>query len=41
MSLTMDTLTAFSANVNLIPDGAAKPAIRFPLVQGMGFVTAI
>lgn len=41
MSLTTDTLTAFSANANLIPSGATTPAITFPLVQGMGFVTGI
>lgn len=41
MSLSTDTLTAFSANVNLVPSGAMKPAISFPMVQGMGFVTAI
>lgn len=41
MSLTTDTLTAFSANANLVPSGATTPAITFPMVQGMGFVTAI
>lgn len=41
MSLTTDTLTAFSANANLVPSGATTPAITFPLVQGMGFVTGI
>ena len=40
-TLSMDTLTAFSANVNLLPSVEAPPAITFPLVQGMGFVTAI
>ena len=39
--LTTDTLTAFSANVNLSPSAGASPAITFPLVQGMGFVTGI
>jgi endo-1,3(4)-beta-glucanase len=39
--LTTDTLTAFSANVNLSPSAGAPPAITFPLVQGMGFVTGI
>lgn len=39
--LTTDTLTAFSANVNLRQDPSASPAISFPLVQGMGFVTGI
>ena len=41
MSLTTDTLTAFSANTNLVPSGATTPAITFPLVQGMGFISAI
>ncbi|RDW94609.1 glycoside hydrolase family 81 protein [Coleophoma crateriformis] len=40
-SLTIDTMTAFSANVNLLPSPGAEPAITFPLVQGMGFITAI
>ncbi|PMD46142.1 glycoside hydrolase family 81 protein [Hyaloscypha variabilis F] len=40
-NLSMDTVTAFSANVNLLPSAGAAPAIIFPLVQGMGFVTAI
>lgn len=40
-TLTMDTLTGFSANINLSPSQGAAPAIRFPLVQGMGFVTGI
>ncbi|TIA36459.1 endo-1,3-beta-glucanase [Aureobasidium pullulans] len=38
--LTMDSLDAFSADVNLLPRVGAPPAITFPLVQGMGFVTA-
>lgn len=40
MTLATDSLTAFSVNANLIPMGASSPAITFPLVQGMGFVTA-
>ncbi|KAF7874955.1 hypothetical protein EAF04_002129 [Stromatinia cepivora] len=40
-TLTTDTLTALSVNVNLSPSPGADPAIVFPLVQGMGFVTAI
>lgn len=40
-SLSMDSLTAFSANVNLLPKAGAAPAISFPLVQGMSFVTGI
>ena len=39
--MTTDTLTAFSTNVNLIPSGGSSPGITFPLVQGMGFVTAM
>ncbi|KAI9890343.1 MAG: hypothetical protein M1814_004253 [Vezdaea aestivalis] len=38
--LTTDTLKAFSVNVNLSPSAEAQPKITFPLVQGMGFVTA-
>jgi len=41
MSLTTDTLAAFSANANLVPSGTSTPAITFPLLQGMGFITAI
>ncbi|KAH0173240.1 endo-1,3-beta-glucanase, partial [Aureobasidium melanogenum] len=37
----MDSLDAFSANVNLLPHPGAAPAITFPLIQGMGFVTAV
>ena len=39
--LTTDSLTAFSANANLLTVASAAPAITFPLVQGMGFVTGI
>lgn len=39
--MTTDTLTAFSANANLLTRAGSKPAISVPLVQGMGFVTAI
>ena len=41
MTLTMDTLTAFSANVNFLTNANGKPAVTVPLVQGMGFVTAL
>ncbi|KAL8942952.1 MAG: hypothetical protein Q9216_001367 [Gyalolechia sp. 2 TL-2023] len=41
MTLATDSLTAFSANANLIPKDASSPAITLPLVQGMGFVTAV
>lgn len=46
-TMTTDSLKAFSANVNLLPQpssGLTKRAtgqITFPLVQGMGFVTAL
>lgn len=40
-AISMDSLTAFSANVNLSPSAGAAPVITFPLVQGMGFVTGI
>ncbi|KAI9716681.1 MAG: hypothetical protein M1812_005219 [Candelaria pacifica] len=39
--LSMDTLKTFSANLNMLPIPGAPPAITFPLVQGMGFVTGI
>ncbi|KAH6680314.1 glycoside hydrolase family 81 protein [Halenospora varia] len=38
--LTTNSLTAFSANVELHPNASAPSALTFPLVQGMGFVTA-
>jgi len=40
-TLTTDTLTSFSVNVNLLSSPGALPVITFPLVQGMGFVTGI
>lgn len=40
-NLTTDSLDAFSVNVNLLPAAGQPPAITFPLVQGMGFVTGI
>ena len=39
--LTMSSLTAFSANANLLPRAGAAPAITYPLIQGMGFVTGV
>ena len=39
-TLTTDTLEAFSVNVNLIAAGGTMPIMTFPLLQGMGFVTA-
>lgn len=38
--LTTDSLEAFSVNVNLAPRGGNGSRITYPLVQGMGFVTA-
>ncbi|RYP52320.1 hypothetical protein DL768_002532 [Monosporascus sp. mg162] len=38
--LTTDNLASHSANVNLHPSSQAQPIITFPVVQGMGFVTA-
>ncbi|KAI0998659.1 putative endo-1,3(4)-beta-glucanase [Podosphaera aphanis] len=40
-SLTTDCLLSSSVNVNLHPSAGAPAQITFPLVQGMGFVTAI
>lgn len=39
--LTTDSLKAFSANANLLPEAGSSSKITFPLVQGMGFVTGI
>lgn len=39
--LTSDGLEAFSANANLQPQVFSGSFIKFPLVQGMGFVTGI
>ena len=39
--LTTDNLASQSVNVNLHPDSGAPPIVTFPLVQGMGFVTAV
>ncbi|KAH6678820.1 endo-1,3(4)-beta-glucanase [Plectosphaerella plurivora] len=39
-ALSTDSITAFSARVHLRPNSGAVPAISFPLVQGMAFVTA-
>ncbi|KAL8841632.1 MAG: hypothetical protein Q9170_000846 [Blastenia crenularia] len=39
--LTTDSLQAFSANANLLPQAGSSSKITFPLVQGMGFVTGI
>lgn len=39
--LSTDCLTGFSVNVNLLPRAGTAPAVTFPLVQGMGFVTGL
>ncbi|KPM35539.1 putative endo-1,3(4)-beta-glucanase 2 [Neonectria ditissima] len=39
--LRTDSITQFSARVNLQKDSSSAPAIQFPLVQGMPYVTAI
>jgi endo-1,3(4)-beta-glucanase len=40
-TISTDSLTASSINVNLLPNAGAAPAITFPLVQGMGFFTGL
>jgi endo-1,3(4)-beta-glucanase len=40
-ALTTDSLTSYSVNVNLQIDSKAEPLVTFPMVQGMGFVTAV
>ncbi|ODA82389.1 hypothetical protein RJ55_00896 [Drechmeria coniospora] len=39
-SLAVDSITAFSARVSLSKDRHSPPAISFPLVQGMAYITA-
>jgi endo-1,3(4)-beta-glucanase len=39
-NLTTDSHEAFSVNVNLSPTGTSSNLITFPLLQGMGFITA-
>ncbi|KAK5995005.1 Glucan endo-1,3-beta-D-glucosidase [Cladobotryum mycophilum] len=39
-ALSIDSMTAFSARVHLSKNSTAPPAISFPLVQGMAYVTA-
>lgn len=39
--LTTDTHQAFSVNANLLAHAGGPPLISFPLIQGMGFVTAV
>ncbi|KAF2661699.1 glycoside hydrolase family 81 protein [Lophiostoma macrostomum CBS 122681] len=40
-SLSVESLTAFSAYANLAPSAGAGPILSLPLVQGMGFATAL
>ena len=40
-SLATDSLTPYSINANLIPNPGSASSIRFPLLQGCGFITAI
>lgn len=40
-NMTMDSLTKFSANINLMASAGSPTLITMPLVQGMGLVTAI
>ena len=39
--LTSDSLAVFSANIHLRPSADSGSSITFPVVQGMGFVTAL
>ncbi|PNY23348.1 endo-1,3(4)-beta-glucanase 2 [Tolypocladium capitatum] len=39
-TLSTDSITAFSARVCLSKDSTSPPAISFPLVQGMAYITA-
>ncbi|PHH88427.1 hypothetical protein CDD83_7539 [Cordyceps sp. RAO-2017] len=39
-ALSVDSVTAFSARVHLSKDEQSAPAVSFPLVQGMAYVTA-
>ena len=39
-TLSLDSITAFSARVHLSKSGTAPPAVSFPLVQGMPYITA-
>ncbi|KKP06735.1 glycosyl hydrolase family 81 [Trichoderma harzianum] len=38
--LSIDSMTAFSARIHLSRDNDSPPAISFPLVQGMAYITA-
>ena len=39
--LTMDSITAFSTRVHLSRDASMPPAVSFPIVQGMAYITAL
>ncbi|GAB0142401.1 hypothetical protein EsHS_00002952 [Epichloe bromicola] len=39
-AVSTDSVTAFSARVHLSKDSTAPPAVSFPLVQGMAYITA-
>lgn len=39
-TVSMDSITAFSARVHLSKNATAVPAVSFPLVQGMPYLTA-
>nr|XP_036586971.1 glycosyl hydrolase family 81 [Colletotrichum truncatum]KAF6797701.1 glycosyl hydrolase family 81 [Colletotrichum truncatum] len=39
-TLGIDNITAFSARIHLRPNAGTVPAVSFPLVQGMPFITA-
>lgn len=40
-SMTVDSPTAFSANINFSNPSSASPALTVPLLQGMAFVTGL
>ncbi|KAI1334565.1 glycoside hydrolase family 81 protein [Xylariaceae sp. FL0016] len=40
-ALTTDNLNSHSVNVNLHVNSKSNPLVTFPMVQGMGFVTAV
>ncbi|KAL2162044.1 hypothetical protein VTH06DRAFT_7829 [Thermothelomyces fergusii] len=40
-TLTTEELTDLSVRVGLHPSAGAPPAVQFPLVQGIGFITAV
>ncbi|GAO13329.1 hypothetical protein UVI_02013420 [Ustilaginoidea virens] len=40
-TISMDSITAFSSRVHIHKNSTAPPAISFPLVQGMAYMTAL